>query len=316
MRRTIIISMVLSLFITACYPNNESVVFEYFPDPWKSGCTLEPESEKFRFSGYHDFFVRDNYHITFQVRNNAPNSAVQGMGSKEAPIGVENANMFIMKTVNIEYHYPSYLSERGLNLINRTEGEAIRIGNIINTDKSVAAGSVPLFGETHPNYRTLRDFVESNTDIEWDRYPIILKVWIEGEMNGNGKTVKTNSLEYRFYPQYGSHINPGGFYYVPTGGFPNNSNEYCSPEEKGTSCCAAKVEQAKILEQCTFEDPVEGGCFGGQDGALVNCYFNSMAAGDYENYMTQKYAADGGNYVCCPPEPPSGEPQSCEKSDD
>ena len=309
MRKFFILTlMVACLMMVSCVERRNRVILEKFvPVTTEDSCAIKFDGDKYYTEGKIDLAFTRDYQLGFQVKNYIPSS-----DGGNTDLATAEANYFYAKEAEVEYDWNPQPQVDGRQLKldqklwNKKQRKTLH-GVVTGPDGSGVAGIIHIFEEAQ-----IVNLLENNdvNNYDWIASPLVVKVRIIGEL-ADGTYIKTNQLKFNIMPSFGGSLQQGVVYLMPDGGFP-------APTEGNK---LSQEEYDKIMEQCSFQDPVVGGCYVGQDTASVNCF-----AGDsnWEKYIVESnggtytpgYAAAGvveviynslkksadetGYYVCCP----------------
>lgn len=319
MRKLFILTlMVASLVMVSCVERRNRVILEKFvPFTADDDCQIKVGGDTYYTEGKLDLAFNFDYKLGFQITNYIPSS-----DGGNTDLTTAETNYFYAKEAEIEYEWDPKPQADGRKLTldqklwNKKKRESLH-GIVISPDGGQAAGWIHIFEEAQ-----IKNLLDHVNDIDWIASPLVVKMKVVGEL-ADGTTVKTNKMNFNVIPSFGTTIQMGSVYLMPDGGFQDTT------DANGKKVSAAKNEYDAIMAQCSFETPVLGGCFVGQDYAQVNCYAKEIGSWEeWEKYIAERsggtyipgYEAAGvvetifntmkktadtqGTYVCCPGEAP------------
>ena len=322
MRKFFILTlMVACLMMVACVERRNRVILDKFvPITAEDNCAIKVGGDTYYTEGVIDLAFTFDYRLGFQITNYIPSS---GNSGSESSLTTNEANYFYADEAEIEYEWDPEPQADGRKLSldqklwNKKTREALH-DIVVNPDGGQAAGFVHIFEEAQA-----KNLIEHVNDIDWIASPLVVKIRIIGVL-ADGTTVKTNKMNFNIIPTFGTTVQMGSTYYIPEGGFQDETDDTGKVTKS-----AAKAEYDAIMAQCAFEEAILGGCFYGQDSAMLNCYAGDTA---WERFIVETYcqseqscyipgyaaagvvemiyntlkkpASDNGYYACCPGQAP------------
>ena|GEM_PF-1329703 len=299
--KSVIVIAVMAIIVSAGCANSEQSIFidSFIPALPENNCTISLDSKVYYSKGFVDIYFTDNYSLTFRLVNEMGTTAETGQGTPDAPIDSQEANIWKMKYVILEYELPG-VPAMDASVWGRRE---IPAQILVDNDGGKITKTIELLtAEQHLNLRQIFSAFDSfnpPVSFDWETYPIIVTVQAEGEKQGGGDIIRSNKLQFQLVPAYGEMIMAGAVY-LDKGW---KSDEEIKADSKGNLTVEEQLlyERDKdiydtIMNYCDFPTEHLVGCLPGQDFGLVDCY----------TYMGVDQAIEAllPSYNCCPKKAP------------